>query len=788
MLWRKVFRDLKENKGTYIASIVIITIGLMVFTSFSIMVDNLHSSQQSFYKDQNFADGFAEVVALPFSDLDRLDTIEGISEIEGRMVKDVRVLFPNRTENVFLRLVSINPNKAHPINGIHLTQGIPLNDREMNIWLDDNFFEANKLSLNDEIEIIAAGKKVALTIAGIGKSPEFIYALQSIADIYPTPETFGIAFVPLEIMKTLFPQDNAYNDLIFTLEPHTSFDDIKEQLEYQLKPYGLVNLIPRDDQISHLLVTQEIESLEAMSTALPVLFLSIAAIILYITLKRLVEQQRGQIGILKALGYTHKEIIFHYMSYSIIVGFVGSILGGLCGTLLSFPLTNLFEEFFNMPGLAGDLSLKYMVYGILLALLFSLIAGYQGCKKVLSLEPAEAMRPPAPPLGKKVLLEKVKVFWNMLTVQGMMAVRNMSRNKGRTAFIFFGIMICFSISAFTWSMNDFMQKMVFDQYEKIEVYDLKITLSTPLDEEKVTRELEKNPGVKKVEAMAELPITIKHNWHEVDTVLLGIPKDSQLYNILDNNYNKILPPNNGLLLSERLAKLLDAEVGTSVVVESPIINNINQERMLEVAGIIPQYVGVNAYMELGGVQEFFQQRGLATALMLNVEADKISPLQEKYIESEMIASIDERSQRVEQLNEMMESYGSMIYIYALIGIVIGFAIIYSSSVITLSERSRELASMMVLGMTPAEVLSVITFEQWFIGIFAMVAGIPLSLVMLTGISEAISSDVFTIPATMSFTSIILAFLITSISIWIAQKFAAKKIKNLSLVEVLKSRE
>ena len=142
MLWRKVFRDLKENKGTYLACMVIMVIGILVFTSFSIVSDNLRLSQEGFYKNQNFADGFIDIKALPFGEIKKLKDIQGINQIEGRMVKDVQVLEPASEENVYLRLVSIDPLEENPLNGVLLDQGIPLKNGEMNIWLDNKFFEA----------------------------------------------------------------------------------------------------------------------------------------------------------------------------------------------------------------------------------------------------------------------------------------------------------------------------------------------------------------------------------------------------------------------------------------------------------------------------------------------------------------------------------------------------------------------------------------------------------------------------------------------------------------------
>lgn len=787
MLWRKMIRDLNENKGAYIACAVIIVIGLLVFTAFSTMVDTLQTSQKNFYEKQNFADGFVQAAAIPKNELKKLKNVDGIKEIQGRMVKEVMVLKPGAKENIYLRLVSIEPDRENPINGALLTLGRPLKDKAMNIWIDNKFFEANNLNLNDEIEVIISGKKRKLMVVGTANSPEFIYSIRTAADLYPSPETFGIAFIPVTSMEELFPDEKAFNDLVFTMKSDADFDKVKRELEVYLKPFGLKSIISRDEQISHLLLTEELKGLVSMSKAMPIMFLSIAGVILYITLKRLIEQQRGQIGILKAEGFNSKEILFHYMSYAFTIGITGGLIGVLTGAVLSYPLTSMFQVFFNLPGLKGQFYPHLILFGLMLSLAFSLLAGYQGSRKVLTLEPAEAMRPPAPIIGKRVFLEKIQFVWKILNVQGMMAVRNLSRNKGRSLFIFLGIMFSFAISGFTWSMNDLMQKMMFDQYERVEVYDVKMSLANPVNQKNVIRELSAFPGVRHVEPMAEVPVTLENQWRKKDALVLGLSAESRLYNILDNDYNKIIPPKNGVLLSERLAKLLDAEVGTKLTVECPMKAD-EQEGFLEVVGIIPQYVGLNAYMEISTLQDFLNQKGLMTSCMISIDKGQISALREKYMYTDSVSSIDDREQKLNKFKEMMASYGSMIYIYALISVVIGFSIIYNSSIITLSERSRELASMMVLGMTPNEVLSVITFEQWCIGVPAMLIGMPMSRILIAGLSSAMSTDVYNIPDRITSTSLFLAFIVTAASIWIAQRAAARRIKSLSLVEVLKASE
>jgi len=396
MFRRKVIRELKENKLGYAACITVIAVGLMIYSCFAIVTENLTTSQENFYKDQNFADGYADIMELPAREVDRLKKIDGIKDLQGRMVEEVRVIFPERKENIYLKLVSFDPDLNNPINAVMLTAG-SLPDSKGNkkgVLLDNKFFETNHLHLNDELEVVIRGKKVKFTVTGTGRNPEFIYALRSAGDILPDPEKYGIAYLPYDTMQSLFGKKNTVNSIVFTLEPGTDFNDVKPALERKLKPYGILALYPRKDQPSHLMLTQELEGIKATSKSMPAVFLTIAAVVLYIMMRRMVEQQRGQIGILKALGYKNSEIMLHYLSYSIIIGLIGGAVGGAAGIALSFPLTSTYKMFFNMPGLESKISLRYLLISLLISLIFSAAAGYSGCRGILALQPSEAMRPP----------------------------------------------------------------------------------------------------------------------------------------------------------------------------------------------------------------------------------------------------------------------------------------------------------------------------------------------------------------------------------------------------------
>lgn len=785
MLWRKMWRNLWENKAAYLACIAVIAIGLMVYTSISIVFDSLITARENFYRDYRFANGFIRVRGMPQSQVDRLREAEGVDEVDGRLVKDVRVLSEDREENVFLRLVSIRPGQQGRLNDIRINEGVMPSARERGILLDTDFFAANHLAPGDRVPVIIAGNRVELRVTGTAQSPEFVYTLRTVMDIYPNPEVFGVAYLPLEVMKNLFNEQNL-NDIVFTLQAGADYEEVESRLKPRLEPYGLETIFARENQVSDLILEQELTGMQSMVTAMPVLFLSVAAIIMYILLKRMVEQQRGQIGTLKAFGYTNREILLHYISYALVIGAVGGTLGGLLGIWLSFPFMRMYEMFFNLPGLTGQFSLEYLLLGILLSLGFSCLAGYFGGRDALKLQPAEAMRPPAPPLARRTVLERWRLFWESLNVQGKMATRNLFRNLKRSFFTLLGVMFSFSLVATTGYFAAITDVLIVEQFTRVQAHDVKVVFNSPVNGREAVRELARLPGVNRAEPYLEAPVILKNRALEKGTVLLGLAADTELYNILSDRGLKVDLPAEGILLSERLAGLLSAEVGTRLEAESAFARE--SPFTVEVAGIVPQYLGLNAYAEIRTLTRLLNQGEIVTSVLLAADEEVTPYLRDRYGESARVFAVEEKGAQLVKFNELMESFGYMTYILAAFGVLTGFAVIYNSSIVSLSERKRELASLRVLGMTPEEVLQVLTFEQWFISFFGMLAGIPMTMALVRGMADATNSDVFTLPTKFQIQPMIVGALVTAAAIWITHLAVAGKIKKLSMVEVLKEND
>ena len=790
MLRRKTWRDIKENMGVYLACIMVIALGLLIYTSMSIAVESMEKAQQDFYTETNFADGFITVTGYPENQVNSLSILPGIDQATGRIVKEVRLIDQKKDSNRYLKMVTLNEGNTPKINEIHLIAGQLPNEGQPEILVDPKFLTANHLSLGDSLNVSIDGNQVTFFITGTAQSPEFIYIMRNAQDLYPSPEEFGIAYVPFSTLKALVKEKGQVNDIVFTLKNEVSFDSVKDSLQAELKPYGVRSIIPRKDQVSHTILTSEIKQIRNMSKTLPVVFLGVAAIILYTMLRRLIEQQRTIIGNLKAFGFTDREIVLHYLTYPVVIGTAGGLLGGLSGVALSFPLTAMYKAYFDLPGLNSEFSLKYLFFSLAMALIFSVLSGVKGSLDILRLEPAQAMRPPAPGTARKTLLEKLTWFWQTLSSQAQMGIRDVFRTPTRSLFNVLGIAVVYSLMTVSWSMQNMTDILTVDQLEKVQTFDVKLQLTEPSPTGATKFAVAHDPGVSKVEPVLEVPASLKSGWLKKEVTLMGLSKESTLYNILDKSGQRVEVPDHGLLLSEHLAKSLNVKAGDVIYVESPLRRETLSQKgeNLLVIGVVPQYVGLSAFMKDTELQRFLRQGQISTSMLIKMDPAEVGPMKSKYQNASNVASIESLKDTGEKIKKMMDSFGFTVWILAILGGICGFALIYNASIISLSERKRELASLRVLGMTPREVLRVITSEQWTLYAFGILLGIPMAYGLSMSMAQSMSNDMYSLPADLPPMALLGAAAGTAFSVLVAQSRAYYKIKSLPYVEILATRD
>ncbi|MCL2766456.1 MAG: ABC transporter permease, partial [Peptococcaceae bacterium] len=269
MLWRKMLRDLWEQKGTFLSLCAIISLGISVYISMYMTLNSLNQSIESYYQDCHFGDVFAQVVSMPESQAVRLEELSGISQVTSRLIREVRVLFPDTKENVFIRLISFEVSDRDALNLPYVFSGAELGQADSGIYLNPDFANANNLAAGDSLPVLIEGRRQELPVVGVAQSPEYVYAVSEKSDIFPNPARFGVAMIPREQMNQLFSAAGEVNSLSFRLAAGVTYEEIEVVLKRDLDKYGLTELVSRKDQVSYFMLDAEVTQLNNMGSSIP---------------------------------------------------------------------------------------------------------------------------------------------------------------------------------------------------------------------------------------------------------------------------------------------------------------------------------------------------------------------------------------------------------------------------------------------------------------------------------------------------------------------------------------
>ena len=310
---------------------------------------------------------------------------------------------PDMAEPASVMLVSLPDIGGEKLNRVHLRAGrMPEGDGGNEALISEGFSRAHGLTPGKSVDLVISGVKRRLAIAGIALSPEFIYALGP-GDLMPDERRFGIVCMPEEALAGAFDLDGAFSNLAVRLQPGAAQEPTIEKIDAALARYGGQGAYGRSDQISHAFLDAELKQLQAMSRILPPIFLLVSALLVNMTLARLITLEREQIGLLKALGYSSWAVARHYLAFVAVIAIFGIAVGSGTGYMLGRGLTALYAKFFTFPFLVFSRSTgPYATAGIV-TLAAASAGALTAASKAAWLTPAVAMSPTAPPRYRKFM-------------------------------------------------------------------------------------------------------------------------------------------------------------------------------------------------------------------------------------------------------------------------------------------------------------------------------------------------------------------------------------------------
>jgi putative ABC transport system permease protein len=772
-------------KGQALAIALVIVSGVATFSMSLSTIDSLKLTQKTFYQEYRFADVFASLKRAPENLRMRISEIPGVDQVETRVVAPVNLDVPDYEEPVTGLIISIPDDRMPRLNGLYVRQGSlidPVQDNK--VLVSEAFAQAHGFTPGDELKAIINGRRKTFTISGIALSPEYVYQIRP-GDIVPDYERYGILWMGRTPLATAYDMEGAFNDVILKLSAGAHLNDVIDRLDNLLEPYGGLGTYGRKDQLSHHYLSQEFKGLEQMATVIPVIFLGVAAFLLNVVISRLVNTQREQVAILKAFGYRNIDIGVHYIKLVLLIVLFGISGGLVVGVWLGKGLSKIYIEFFRFPFLEYELRLNVALTAILVSIIAALAGTLYSVLRAALLPPVEAMRPEPPAKYRETVIERLGVK-HLLSQPTRMIARHIERRPLKSLLSITGIAFACAIMMVGSFQEDAVDYMVDVQFGRSQREDLTVSFVDPVAR-RALYELESYRGVEYGEPFRSVPARLRFQHRSYRTGIQGIESSAQLHRLLNTKMEPIQLPESGIVLSDYLAEMLGVRTGDRLTVE--VLEGSRPVRTITVAALVSQYIGVSAYMELKALNRFMREGDTISGVYLAADKRYQSEIYEALKETPRVAGTLVRVNAIKSFYETMaETLLIFTFITTLLAGTIAFGVVYNSARIALSERSRELASLRVLGFTKGEISYILLGELGLLVLTAIPLGFIIGRSMCAYLAEKIQSDLYRIPLIIEPSTYAFAATVVLVSAFISGLIIWRKLGHLDLVAVLKTKE
>lgn len=782
---RKLIRDVWKMKGQGLAIVLVIVSGVATFIMLISVMDSLNLTREKFYRDYGFADIFASLKRAPDTLKQRIGEIPGVNIVETRVVADVKLDVRGFSEPVTARLVSVPDIGQALLNRLYIRSG-----RMVDPWKDNEavvseaFAEAHRFVPGNTIGAVINGRWKKLVIVGTALSPEYIMQVRP-GSISADYRRYAILWMGRNALGKAYDMDGAFNDVILTLSGKAREEDVIASLDAILDRYGALGAYARKDQLSNRYLNEEFRQLQRSAEIFPVLFIGVAAFLLNVVISRTVSIQRDQIATLKAFGYSTSDVTMHYVKMlSLIV--LSGIAGGIAvGIWLAGGLGRIYMEFYRFPYLIYKLKPSVAGIAVILTLLAAIAGTIHAVRRAARLPPAEAMKHEPPVRYKRSFLE-YGVMWKLLSQPTRIIIRNISRRPVKSLLTVTGISLACAIMIAGLFSKDSVDFMINVQFRLSQKEDMTVTFTEP-SSRKALYELKNISGVRHAEVFRSVPARMRFGPRSYRTTVRGIDPDSQLSFLLDTELKPVLLPPDGIVLTDYLAHFLGIRTGDMLTLD--ILEGARPVRQVQVAGLVKQYIGMMGFMDLRALGRLMKEGDAVSGAYLAVDSHKASGIYRQLIEMPRVAGTVVRRDEIKSFYETQaEALLFFTFIATLLAGTIAFGVVYNSARISLSERSRELASLRVIGYTRAEISYIFLGE---LGLLAL-ASIPLGFVIGGGICEyiaqALQTDLFRVPVVIEPHTYSYAAAVVVVSACLSGLIVRHRLDHLDLVAVLKTRE
>ncbi|NQX66416.1 ABC transporter permease [Paenibacillus alba] len=771
-LFKKLLRDIKQSIGQFLAFVLVIAVGAFFYTGLVTLSDNLSAYTKDYFQTYHLSDLNVYYDQISKQDVAELSKIEGINKVEGRYTFDATQSFDNTKATLKIHSIPANNtmNKPMMIEG-----SIP--SRKDQILLDSHYARVHQYKVGEQIKLSVNEKDMAFTISGLGENVE--YAKKNETQDH---KTSGFAYVAeagaAQVAGILY-----FNEVLIDADEGYDVDRLGQNVEAQSKKLSYVSQISKERTFNYSQIQQTIHNNKLMSKVIPLVLFIIEAIILFLTMSRIIDSQRNQVGIMKALGVKNSSIMLHYMGFPVLVSIIGSILGCVVAVNLFIPMIETSNaRSYSLPNITFSLSSFSVISPILFSSAFGMLACYLSGIGILRERAAQAMRPKPPKKMKKLLIEQFPGVWRRISYSNKLILRNIFLNKQKALASSVGVVVSTVLLITAFGTQTSLQRVA-DQIEKVNTYDLKVEYTR---EDELTK-LPLPSGIESSYHLATFPVEFVKGDDKENATLIVTEKDNDLIHFFGENDNPVVLEDNGVLVPKSYADHYQIAVGDTIRIQFANPSFANKTVDMKVAQISNQYsnpsfYGTIAYLESFGIDY------KPTSLLVKASSAAGLTNVRQFFEQDKQLIIKDKNDLKESAQYILKQNSFIFIMFIICAVILSFGAIYTISSINIYERNRELATLKVLGYQKSKINRLIFFENMILTAFAVIVALPISGYLYAIIIKALSSTHQQIPDQLSLfvilVSVILAFLLTTLS----SLMLRRKVSRINMIESLKSIE
>ena len=821
---KDIRRTIFRNKKRFCSILIITALGVMMLSGLKAACDDLRYSADQFYDEQQVFDiQIVSTMGLNEDDLAALRKANGIERAEGVYRETVYTSVNGSSQNADVQTLGGQLNMPYLLKG-----RLPENEKEIAVsktYADDSgktigdtirFHEPSQIRSTYTISAIVQdpsdlnNKDGAASFRSISASRYVCFIRE---DSISVP-AYTAAYVQVKGSRDMASYSDEYEALIKqakkTLEQDVRrqqedrrYDELVEQMKlaaYAVDPQAAAYvdtssiehpkwyIQDRSSLSSYSNIESDAASIEAVGTAFPIVFFTVAILIALTTITRMVEEERLLIGTYKALGFRNIEIMKKYLLYAGSACLLGGIIGDIGGFLLLPKFVfSIFQTLYLIPNYSLQFNAWYGIGGIALFTGGILIAVWIAVHEELRHMPAVLMRPKAPRTGARVLLERIRPLWRNLTFLNKVTARNLFRYKKRMLMTVFGIMGCSALVLCAMAINDSVSALIPRQYEHIYRYDLMVMM----DDAHVYQSLSKDDEVSECMALLVDNVTIKSSGNKEERVQLMVFSEqadvASYLSLEDLNGDPVTLEKDDVYVTQNASQILDFSVKNTIRVQ----NSDLKEVRVKVTGIVQNYLGNTIYMGENTYETLFGSYE-DNAVLANYKGKVSEQQKDSYVQKledrDGVLSVVSTSSMQDAFETSFSLITSVVYLILAMAAALAFVVLFTLSTTNISERIRELATIKVLGFYDKEVHSYVNKETLLLTLLGILVGLPAGTILAQSLTFVLNMPSIHFAVTIRPISYLYTVLLSFGFAVVVNLITNRVLNHIDMVESLKSME